>query len=527
VPPKWVWAVLAVLAILQTAVRGTEVLGDHAFANIATVILASLAAATLLIWFVFLSGYRRRTRVLALACFVAGLVLFAVLFRVKRVSGELVPTFALRFSATGDRALEPAASQPVATASVDLRTTTEDDFPQFLGPLRSAAVEHVALDRDWATHPPQLVWRQEIGSGWSGFSVVNGHAVTMEQRGDQEMVTCYELLTGRLEWAHSAERRYERLEAGVGPRSTPTIHEGKVYALGAMGHLMCLDGAGGKLLWEKGLVQQYGLTAEEEVAAVPWGRAASPLVVGGLVIVPAGGRKEGRFVSLMAVDRQSGNPVWEGGDRQISYSSPSSVSLAGINQVLIVNEDTVSGHDVTSGKPLWEHPWKGRTNADPNVSQAVAIPPDRVLVSKGYGQGAMLLQLQLKGDGSVASEIVWKNSRVLKTKFTNVAVYGGYVYGLSDGILECVELAGGRSVWKSGRYGHGQLLRVHDLLLVLSEKGEVVLVEATPDRGNSVLGRFQAIDGLTWNNFALCGPYLLVRNAEQAACYHLPLEGRP
>ncbi len=259
---------------------------------------------------------------------------------------------------------------------------------------------------------------------------------------------------------------------------------------------------------------------------MPWGRAASPLVVGDQVIVPLGGRKGGRrLVSLAAYDKRRGTLLWEGGSRQISYSSPRLATLAGVEQVLIVNEGTVAGHDLKTGRLLWEHPWPARTNANPNVSQAVPVPPDRVFVSKGYGQGAMLLRLDPAADGALAPQVVWRNPKILKTKFANVAIRDGYVYGLSDGILECVELSSGRSQWKHGRYGHGQILRVGDLLLLLSEEGEVVLVEATPARADNMLGRFQAIEGLTWNNFALAGPFLLVRNAEEAACYKMPLAG--
>ena len=349
----------------------------------------------------------------------------------------------------------------------------------------------------------------------------------MEQRGDAEMVTCYAIETGRLEWAHSTAARFERLEAGVGPRSTPTIDEGRVYALGALGRLACLDGANGKLLWEKDLLQEYGIAPDDEAAAVLWGRAASPLVAGDRLIVPIGGPKGGRMVSLAAFDKRSGALLWEGGNRQVSYSSPVLATLAGTEQILIVNEATVSGHDLPSGRALWEHPWPGHTNRDPNVSQPVPIAPNLIFVSKGYGQGAMLLQLDAAADGAFTTRAAWKNPRVMKTKFSNVALREGCVYGLSDGILECVELAHGQSKWRQGRYGHGQILLAGDLLLVLSEEGEIVLVEAAPDRANNVLGRFQAIEGLTWNNFALYGPHLLVRNAVEAACYKLPLEGQP
>jgi len=151
------------------------------------------------------------------------------------------------------------------------------------------------------------------------------------------------------------------------------------------------------------------------------------------------------------------------------------------------------------------------------------VSNDRLLLSKGYGVGAKLLQVSRSGQGDWQVAEVWSNSRVLRTKFCNVVVQGDYVYGLSDGVLECVELASGQRVWKAGRYAQGQILGVGDLLIVQAESGEVALVEAT-SVGHRELGRFAALEGKTWNNPSLYGRYLLVRNAEQAACYELALE---
>jgi len=524
---KWLWLVLAMLGLLGAIVRGTDFLKDHAMTNLATGVVVLLAVTILTVWFLFLSSFSWRMRLLVLAGCAVGLALFAALFRIERFSGEMIPLFAYRFSVKPDWYLPSSPSKvgsDAATASVDLRTTTRYDFPQFLGPVRSNSVEHLGLAGDWKARPPKRIWRQTIGAGWSAFAAVNGHAVTMEQRGLSEMVACYNLRTGHLEWAYATAARYDNLRGGVGPRSTPTISEGMVYALGALGHLVCLDGATGRCLWEKDLLREGGSTPDEEAAVVPWGRSASPLLVGDRVIVPLGGAKGKRLVSLAAYDKRRGTKLWEGGEWQISYSSPVLATVAGTEQVLSVNEDTISGHDPQTGKLLWEHPWEGRSDATPNVSQAVPIPPNRVFVSKAYGGGALLLELAPSAGGTLAAKVVWAQPKLMKTKFSNVATLGGYVYGLSDGILECVELASGSSPWKACHYGHGQILRADDLLLVLSEKGEVVLVEATPDRSNHVLGRFQAIEGLTWNHLALYGPYLLVRNAEEAACYELPLE---
>jgi outer membrane protein assembly factor BamB len=524
--PLWVWIVLAINGLLVAVLRGTDLVGDIAIVNIATIVIVLLTVFVLIVWFAFFSHFRRRTRMLALAGCVLGAAAFFVLFRVDRLSGSMVPAFSFRFAKKPDKLLRPLPSEPAAgmQTTVDLRTTGPHDFPQFLGPARTESVAGVRLARDWAARPPRPLWRQPIGAGWSAFSVVHGHAVTMEQRGDQELVACYEVQSGRLEWAHSHTARFETTIAGTGPRSTPTIDQGMVYALGATGWLMCLDGANGQVRWEKDLREELGITGEEDAAVVPHGRSGSPLVVGDMLIVAGGGRGDGPLVSLIAYRKQDGAVIWKGGQRQISYSSPASATLGGVEQVLIVNQDYANGYDLKTGKRLWEFPWPGKSAVDPNVAQAVPLPPDQVFLSKGYGRGAALVQLAKQPDGTFSAKAVWQNRKVMKTKFTNVAIKGEYVFGLSDGVLECVALDDGRSIWKSGRYGNGQILRAGDLLLVMGEFGQISLVEATPDRPNNVLGRFQALDGMTWNNLALSGPYLLVRNAEQAACSELPLE---
>jgi outer membrane protein assembly factor BamB len=179
----------------------------------------------------------------------------------------------------------------------------------------------------------------------------------------------------------------------------------------------------------------------------------------------------------------------------------------------------VAGHDPESGAELWQFDWPGHSNSDATCSQAHVLEGDRIFITKGYGVGAALFG---RPDAATAFAPVWSQPAALKTKFTNVAIHEGHAYGLSDGILECVSLADGTRRWKGGRYGQGQVLRVGDLLVVQAESGEVVLVNAAADR-HTVRARLAAIDGQTWNNPCLSGDRLLVRNAEEAACYRLPL----
>jgi outer membrane protein assembly factor BamB len=533
-PPKSVLAAAIVLVVLAVWLRFPEAFGgaleegffraarifDHQLANIFTLICGFLAVMTLLVWFVFFSAYGRRLRMMTLVGTIAALVILVGLVRYDEVNGELIPRFVWRWTPAHDRTL----NRPVAEAAsgIDLSNTTPDDFPGFLGPDRSAYLAGPKLSKEWPAGGPKQLWQQPIGAGWSGFAVVNGYAVTLEQRGDEEFVTCYDVKNGMLKWSHANAGRHYHPLGGVGPRSTPTIDEGRVYALTATGMFFCLDGANGAVVWQKNLLEEIGSTPQQETEAIMWGRAASPLVVDDLVVIPAGGPSADKAESLIAYDKRTGDVRWRGGQRQISYASPSLATISGVRQIVTVNEDTVTGTDIESGKELWVFSFPGHSNADGSASQAVAVSDDRVFVSKGYYGGGTLYQVTKDDQGQWSTKRIWEDPRKMKTKFTNVVVKDGFIYGLSDGILECLAVEDGARQWKKGRYGHGQMLGVGDLLLILAETGEVALCELNPSQ-HVELARFQAIEGKTWNTIALYGSLLILRNAEEAACYELPL----
>ncbi len=497
---------------------------DFAVVNIASFVLFMIALITFLVRLATSRRLPRSARWAPLIVVLLAAVAVAAVTRIDRVDGRLVPVFRFRWTPKPDQLLEaPLVAEGLG--NVDISKSTAAAFPQFLGPNRNLIIDDVRLDRDWQNAPPREIWRQPIGAGWSGFSAVNGFAFTMEQRGPQELITCYEVETGKARWSHGIETRHETVMGGVGPRCTPTIHDGRVYGLGATGVLRCLDGATGELLWSDDILARYGVTPEEDLNAVAWGRAASPLIVDNMVVVPFGGPAAGPFYSLAAYDAESGELRWKGGDVQVSYSSPVLTTLAGTRQIVIVNESTVSGHVPETGDVLWSHPWNGSSTASASVSQAVPLPGDRILLSKGYGQGAELIRIDATPDSACKATSLWQSTRVLKTKFTNVVALAEHVYGLSDGILECVQLSDGRRLWKDRRradFEHGQLLCVGDVLLAQAEKGDVVMFQPNPSEYHE-LGRFTALHDQTWNNLCLYGKYLLVRNAVEAACFELPL----
>ncbi len=512
---------------------------DMALANILTLVFSFIAAATLVAWFCFQSSFPPLVRWIGLAAVLVQIALFFIVFRFAGVNGDMVPTFVPRWQPVADATIGKVETKADAP-SADLATTTPDDFPQFLGPNRNNWLPGPELARDWPANQPREIWRRSIGAGWSGFTAVNGFALTMEQRGPEEWVTCYEIATGNPVWGHSTLARHENPLGGIGPRSTPTIHQGRVYALGATGVLRCLDGKDGSIVWQVDLRKRYfpaaadaAATAIADETLVQWGRAASPLIVDNLVVVPAGGPL-GLAKALAAFKAETGDLVWEadvplpappGGTEQISYASPALATVAGVRQILIVNEASASGHDPQTGNILWTHPWPGNSSQNASSSQPVPVGDDRVLLTKGYGGGAELLKFaSLAGGGIEKLPSVWINHQVLETKFTNVSIVEDHIYGLSNGYLECVELIAGRKTWKKSRragYGHGQILGVGNLILVQAEDGRLALVEANPKEFIE-LGSIQALTGKTWNNLCLFGRKLLVRNAQEAACYELP-----
>jgi outer membrane protein assembly factor BamB len=529
-PPRWWWLLVGLAIIAILFLQNTSILGEPGLTNMVCVSLGILMVLILIAWLFFRSGFSWRIRWLGLGCVVIGLVLFFGSFRIS-VTGNMMPRLKPRSWVLYTLSYLNLADypQPLAVASgepANLATTTPDDFWQFLGPNRSNGIDNIKLSRSWEKNPPRLLWKQGIGEGWSGFAVVNGFAVTQEQRDDEEWITCYEVKTGKMRWSHVHLARHEDPMGGVGPRATPTIHNGKVYALGGTGVIFCLDGATGKEIWKKDLLQEFRISPSQESKFLMFGRANSPLIVKNLVVIPAGGPTEDEWVSLAAFDKNTGEKVWTGGKWQPSYSSPVLARLADVDQILIVNQDRVSGHDPGTGKVLWDFEWPGKSSQDANSSQAVPVAPDKVFVSKGYTQGSALYQLEPKANGMFEPKQIWHEPKLLRTKFTNVAMKDGLVFGLSDGLrLDCVELATGKKVWSERGFGHGQILRVGDLLLVQSEEErKIFLVAATADRDLHVLGSIEGLNGITWNNLALYGRYLLVRNATEAACFELPVE---
>jgi outer membrane protein assembly factor BamB len=317
-------------------------------------------------------------------------------------------------------------------------------------------------------------------------------------------------------WAYRYPAAYRPADVqealgGPGPRSTPTIVDGKVYALGATGVLNCLDLTTGKPVWK----ESPNILGSNKNAI--WALSGSPLVYDKFVVVSAGKQRPGDADrTLVAYDRDTGKEIWAKGTHRTGYSSPMLATLGGKRQIVLFDGDGIGGYDAEKGDELWWLKWE--TNQGINVAQPLLLENDRLLVTSGYGVGSAVLKITEK-DGKWSAAPEWQN-KGMKCQFTSPVLYEGHAYGLDMGVLVCVDVKDGNRKWKGGRYGHGQLLRSGDLLLVTSEFGDLALVEATPEEYRE-LGRIKVFNSKTWNLPALAGGRVYMRNDEEMACYDL------
>lgn len=401
---------------------------------------------------------------------------------------------------------------------------------RFLGPDSDGVWEDTGFSSDWANNPPVEIWRRPMGYGWSSFSVTGEKAITLEEIGETEQISCFDLFTGERLWEFTypglasldesdtadggegeeggGEKPGGRMD-GKGPRSTPTIHEGKVYAYGSVGILICCDLETGKLIWKKNVIKELK-------GKVPkWGKSCAPLVMPehNAVIVSAG---DGKGTTLAAFQLASGDPLWVTEGSGSSYSSPVAMTIHDTEQIVSINSKEVVGVRPDDGRVIWKHEWPGNY---PKVAQPVRVGASRLLLTASYGVPSLLIEINRDGDQWTTKEL-WTTNR-MKTKFSSTVVLGDHAYGLDEGRLASIDLETGEKAWKIRGYGFGQLILVGDHLLIQAEQGDLVFGKVGPD-GFEETATLEALNSMTWNVPTLAGRLLLLRNDREAVCYLLP-----
>jgi outer membrane protein assembly factor BamB len=444
------------------------------------------------------SGTRQRTMI-ATIVISSG---FWAFLRTDGMDGETHQDFKWRWAKSAEeRLLSQNDDKQLFTTDDSAAKESQSCWPGFRGLNRDGIVHATKISTDWSQSPPVEIWRRSVGPGCSSFAVDGAFLFTQEQRGESEMVTCYNLNSGKPVWRHGDEARFWDSHAGAGPRSTPTLSNGRVYTLGATGILNVLDEHDGSVIWSRNAAK------DTDVKIPGWGYTSSPLVTDSVVIIGIAGE-------ILAYDIAGGNKLWSGTDGGESYSSPQLFKIDGVSQVLFMNKEGAASYSPDNGRELWKLPMPGV-----QIIQPAIINDHDLLVSDGDLKGMRRISIKNEPGGWVVKEL-WKSDK-LKPYFNDFVIHEGYAFGFDGPGLVCMDIASGNRKWKGGRFG-GQLILLaeQDLLLVLSEKGELALVKATPDQFKEVT-RFPGIKGKTWNHPVLAGDVLVIRNNQEMAAFRL------
>ena len=394
--------------------------------------------------------------------------------------------------------------------------STGDGWPQYNGPAGDRVSREALGLKSFPAAGPPRAWKVALADGFSSFAVQGGRAFTLVVRDGREVLVALDAATGKEAWsAPLGKKEYDGggdsgtddNKGGDGPRSTPSVADGRVFAFDARLGLFCFEAASGKPLWKHDLLEEFG------GRNIQWQNAASPLVEGGLVLVAGGGADE----SLLAFDAKTGEVAWARGDERMTHATPIAATIQGVRQAIFFLQSGLVAVAPESGEELWrtEFPYRVSSAASPVVSG------DVVYCSAGYGVGAAAWRIEKSG-AKLVPQLLWRASNKLVNHWSTPVVKDGHLYGLfsfkeyGEGPLKCVELATGEERWTREGFGPGNCILVGETLVVLSDAGEVVLVQPDPAAYRE-LARADVLDGKCWSSPAHSDGALYVRSTREGA----------
>ncbi len=396
-----------------------------------------------------------------------------------------------------------------------------EDWPRWRGPHGNGEWQAPRLPHRWPEEGLPAAWKKTIGAGYAGISVVGDRVYTMDRLTEPrevERVLCLNAATGETLWQHQYPVAYGDLDYGNGPRAAPTIHDGRVYTLGAMGHAHCLEAASGKVIWKIDFV------ADHQAQVPTWGLAASPVIWNEIVIFHAGVRPDGCFT---AHERSSGKLVWRASADPAGYCTPIVIETESGEQLLAWSPEHVQGIDLRSGRILWSHPYP----ITYGVSITTPIFRDGIALVSSYWHGAKAFRL---GKQPTDSQLIWEEERLLRGVMSQPLYRDGLVYLLErQHGLSCFELASGKVLWSEAqeadrmtpreRNPHAAMVWLGDAdrAIILNAEGELILARLNRD-GYHEQSRTKII-GRTWAHPAFAGKYVFARDDQEIVCVQLPI----
>jgi outer membrane protein assembly factor BamB len=375
------------------------------------------------------------------------------------------------------------------------RTAAGADWPNYRGPNHDGISSETDWQSQWGNTGPAVLWKGSVGTGFSTFAIANGRVYTMgNTSGDNssDVIFCFDAETGKEVWRHSYPCPLEPKSYEGGTLSTPTVDNGKVYTLSKMGDLFCLDAATGKVVWKKQLNKQMGFELPT------WHFSSSPLIAGDMLILNMGS-------AGLALNKNTGEVVWQNGKGKCGYATPVPFQADGQPCLAIMSEVTLFAVKQADGKPLWQFPWK--TEFEINAADPVLIG-NRTLITSGYKHGCAMLEFSAAG-----VKKLWEN-KAMSMQINCPVVRDGYAYGFDENVFKCVKLDDRKEQWQDRGLGKGSLMMSADgRLIIMSEKGELVIAQADPQKLN-VLARSQVLPKTKcWTSPVLANGRIYARNA--------------
>jgi outer membrane protein assembly factor BamB len=389
-------------------------------------------------------------------------------------------------------------------------TVGAGDWPQLLGPARDGHSAEKGLRDSWPREGPAVVWSREVGEGYASPVIAGGKLFLFHRMAGDEVLECLDAATGKPVWKYGCSCEYsDRYGKGNGPRATPVVAGDHVFTLGASGILTCVDRVKGTKVWQRPLQEDY------TCRPTFFGFGTSPIVEGDLVVVNVGAKGAG----IVAFDRCTGKEMWKATDHETSYASPVAATFAGVRHLLFFTREGLVSLDPASGAVRFSKRWRSRIQASVNAATPV-VRGDEIFLTASYDTGAILLR-----GGKDNLEEIWKSNDALLAHFSTPVLVGDYLYGF-DGRQEegarmrCIEWKTGKVRWTANGYGCGSVIAADGKLIVMSEDGDLVLLEPTPEAAREKASA-RLLTGPVRAHLALSDGRLYCRDRSKLVCWDL------
>ena len=389
--------------------------------------------------------------------------------------------------------------------------SSKTDWAQYRGPNRDGvAISNSSLKAWPSGSQPVKIWSKPIGEGFSGVSIAGEQIITAMAEEDSEFLVSFEKATGKELWRIPLGKKFVE-EMGNGPRATPTLDGDFAYILSSYGELYCVNIQTGKQIWHVSLTEKFNIQRPLR------GFSTSPIILGETLIIHGGGENS----AFIGLNKKTGETVWQVGESSAGHSSPFAAVINNVEQFVFTISRTVEMNGErqildeavsvsADGQILWRGP-----SLPQIIAMPVFVPPNKVFISSSVENGCLLIEVL--SDGNI--DTVWQNKE-MRNHFNSSVYYKDHIYGFSSSTLKCLVAETAERKWSTRGFGKGSLIIADEKLLVLSDRGKLAMIEATP-KGYNELAQAQVLEGKSWTSPTFEDGKIYLRNQKEMVCYDL------